>query len=130
MAEILSLAYYGDAVIELMTREYLINKNDYAPGKLVKRSKEFVTCEAQSDALERILNLLNEEEMNIYRRGRNAKTHFTPRHGEVIQYRRATGFEALFGYLYSTGREERARELFKAAYAELLTEKSPAENTP
>lgn len=120
MAEILSLAYYGDAVIEIMVREHLIKKYDYPPKELVKKSKDFITCEAQSDAYEKIADLLTEDEEAIFRRGRNAKTHSVPKHGELIQYKRATGFEALFGHLFITGQKERAKALFSAAYQDLL----------
>lgn len=115
-AGILQLAYMGDAVMELFARENLLAQGNFPPGKLVKMSKSFITCEAQSDAVERVLPFLSGDEEAVYRRGRNAKTHFTPSHGEVIQYRRATGFEALLGYLYLAGKEVRAREIFNKAY--------------
>ncbi len=121
---ILNLAYMGDTVLELMTREYLLHaEGKTKPGKLVTASRRFVTCEAQSDAVARIEPLFTEEEADIFRRGRNAKTHFMPRHGTAIQYKRATGFEALMGYLYLNGREARAKELFSAAFAESTTSK-------
>lgn len=123
---ILQLAYMGDAVMELYARNELLSCGNYPPGKLVKMSKAFVTCEAQSDAVEKIIDLLSEEEAAVYRRGRNAKTHFSPSHGELIQYRRATGLEALFGYLYLCGKTDRAKELFSIAYdgvAEMMAEK-------
>ena len=114
---VLTLAYMGDAVLEMLAREYVLkNAGVVKPGQLVKASKEFITCESQSDAVEKILSLLTEDEEAVFKRGRNAKTHFTPKHGELIQYRRATGFEALMGYLYLKGQHERAKELFLAAY--------------
>lgn len=114
---VLTLAYMGDAVLEMLSREYVLkNSGQVKPGQLVKASKEFITCESQSDAIERILPLLTEEEEAVFKRGRNAKTHFTPKHGELIQYRRATGFESLMGYLYLNGNHSRAKELFLAAY--------------
>lgn len=113
---ILSLAYYGDAVIELLVREHLMQIGNFQPGELVRRSKKFITCESQSDAVEKILSELSEEELDIYKRGRNAKTHFSPKHGDLIQYRRATGLEALFGYLYLNKKEKRAEALFNIAY--------------
>ena len=114
---ILTLAYAGDAVLEMFAREYVLkNSGKTKPGALVGASRKFITCEAQSDAVERILPLLTEKEADVFRRGRNAKTHFTPKHGELIQYRRATGFEALMGYLYLSGALARAKELFLAAY--------------
>ena len=114
---ILQLAYIGDAVMELFTRQELLSCGNYPPGKLVKMSKNYITCEAQSDAVERILGFLSEKETELYKRGRNAKTHFSPSHGDIIQYRRATGFEALLGYLYLSGNEIRAREIFSLAYS-------------
>lgn len=114
---VLSLAYMGDAVIESFAREYVIAASkETRPGKLVAQSKNFITCEAQSDALENILSELTETEQAVYKRGRNTKTHFVPKHAELIQYRRATGFEALMGYLYLKGEVSRAKELFIKAY--------------
>lgn len=113
---ILQLAYMGDAVIELFARQELLSHGNFQPGRLVKMSKGYVTCEAQSDAVERILPMLTEDEESVFRRGRNAKTHHSPSHGELIQYKRATGFEALMGYLFLSGNECRARELFRTAY--------------
>lgn len=113
---ILQLAYLGDAVMELAVRQELLRRGNFHPGHMVKLSKAFVTCEAQSDAAERLLPCLTPEEEAVYRRGRNAKTKHTPSHGDPIQYRRATGLEALFGYLELAGRRERMRELFEKAY--------------
>ncbi|MBP3580346.1 MAG: ribonuclease III [Clostridia bacterium] len=114
---ILALAYMGDAVMELFARDYVLNySGEVKPGALVRASKAIITCEAQSDGIERILNELTEKEMSVFKRGRNAKTHFTPKHGELIQYRRATGFEALMGYLYISGNLNRAKELFLKAF--------------
>ena len=113
---ILSLAYLGDAVMELYVRQMLIEKMDASPGELVKLSKKYITCEAQSDAVERVLPHLSQEELGVFKRGRNAKTHFAPKHASIAQYRRATGFEALFGYLHLAGNTERAKELFDFAY--------------
>ncbi len=125
---ILQLAYLGDAVIELLTRSELLCLGNYHSGVLVKMSKRFITCEAQSDAVERILPFLSEEELGVYKRGRNAKTHFSPNHGELIQYRRATGLEALFGHLYISGYNERMRELFALAYGDILKELATTQN--
>ena len=116
---ILALAYMGDAVMELFARDYVLHfSGQVKPGALVRASKAIITCEAQSDAIERILDKLSEKEMSVFKRGRNAKTHFTPKHGELIQYRRATGFEALMGYLYVSGNILRAKELFTLAFSE------------
>ena len=115
---ILELAYMGDAVLESFVREHVIKTGGVTkPGELVKASRAFVTLEAQSDAVERLLPLLAEDEEAVFKRGRNAKTHFSPKHGGILQYRRATGFEALMGFLYLDGRLDRAKALFLAAYA-------------
>ena len=114
---VLALAYMGDAVIEMFAREYVLKKSGKTkPGQLVYEAKHFITCEAQSDALEKILPVLTEEETAVFKRGRNAKTHFAPKHAELIQYRRATGFEALMGHLFLKGECTRAKELFLTAY--------------
>ncbi len=114
---VLTLAYIGDACMELLARDAVLHlSGEVKPGGLVRASKAYVTCEAQSDAAERILPLLSEKETAVFKRGRNAKTHFSPNHGDIIQYRRATGLEALFGYLYVSGQNERIKQLFSAAF--------------
>ena len=114
---VVTLAYIGDACMELLARDAVLHMSgEVKPGGLVRASKAYVTCEAQSDAAERILPLLSEKETAVFKRGRNAKTHFSPNHGDIIQYRRATGLEALFGYLYVSGQNERIKQLFSAAF--------------
>ena len=114
---VLTLAYIGDACMELLARDTVLHlSGEVKPGGLVRASKAYVTCEAQSDAAERILCLLSEKETAVFKRGRNAKTHFSPNHGDIIQYRRATGLEALFGYLYVSGQNERIKQLFSEAF--------------
>ncbi len=114
---ILELAFLGDAVIEILARETVMHTiGKTHPGKLVTLTRSYVTCEAQSDAVERILPHLTEAEEAVFRRGRNAKTHYAPHHGDLIQYKRATGLEALFGHLYLSGVSERMHELFCIAY--------------
>lgn len=115
---ILALAYLGDAVLEILVRERLLEKGLAQPKDLVNASKSYVTLEAQSDAFERLLPHLNQAEEAVLKRGRNAKTHSTPKHGDRIQYRRATALEALFGYLHMARLEERKRELFNVAFGE------------
>ena len=111
---ILALAYMGDAVMELFARDYVLNfSGEVRPAALVHASKAIITCEAQSDGVERILEHLTEKEMSVFKRGRNAKTQHTPKHGELIQYKRATGFEALMGYLYLKDEFPRVVELTK-----------------
>jgi ribonuclease-3 family protein len=103
----LTLAFVGDGVFELMVREKLACEANRPNGELHKLAVKIVCAEAQAAAMETLLPLLTEDEAAAYRRGRNAHT---PRTGE--DYHRATGLEALFGYLYLTGQIERVRELF------------------
>lgn len=108
----LALAFVGDGVYELLAREYLLSRGNAPVGRLHSRTVELVSAAAQSDAYERIAPLLSPEEEGIYRRGRNANTTRCPKHTEPAVYRRATGVEALFGWLYLTGRVARANQLF------------------
>ncbi len=102
----LTLAFVGDGVYELMVREYLACQANRPNGQLHKMTVGMVRAESQSAAMDTLLPLLTEEEAAAFRRGRNAHT---PRAGG--DYHRATGFEALFGYLYLTGNIARLREL-------------------
>lgn len=113
----LSLAYLGDAVIELLVREETISRGITNVGELNRAAKNFVTAKNQSSALENILPLLTEEETDFYKRGRNAHGISAPKSASVAEYRRATGMEALFGHLFLSGQMERARELFNIAYS-------------
>jgi ribonuclease-3 family protein len=112
----LVLAYMGDAYIELLTRAYLIGDGDCNTATLNIRAKDFVTAVSQSAAVERILPFLTEEELTVYKQGRNAKSNHSPRSASAVDYRRATGLECLFGWLYFSGRHERAQELFEKGY--------------
>ena len=113
----LLLAYLGDAVIELFVREHLLVDGDTTGSKATENSRDFVTAEKQSKAVELILPLLTDTEMSVYKRGRNSKSAHTPKHKSPTDYRRATGFESLFGYLYLIHEIERARFLFQTAYS-------------
>ena len=112
----LSLAYLGDAVIELLAREKVVGDGSLHPSKLNDAAKKYVLAVNQSVAVERMIPLLTEEELSVYRRGRNAKTGGVPKSAKPSEYHRATGMEALFGYLYLAGETERMKELFDAAF--------------
>lgn len=112
----LALAYLGDSVIELLVRDHLVSKGLCHPKDLNKASRDFVTLEAQSNAVENILPMLSEDELSMFKRGRNSKPHSVPKHGDRIQYLRATGLEVLFGYLYKSGKNDRMNELFNVAF--------------
>jgi len=120
-----ALAYLGDAAWELLVRERLVRAGTAHPSEA---SLSYVTAAAQSDALEAILPLLTEEEAAVFRRGRNCVHANPPRHATTAQYRRATGLEALFGYLALRGETARMAELFAAAYPEEERGKIPPQS--
>lgn len=107
-----ALAYLGDAVLELITRQYLLSTGVTDVGKMNSMALSYVRATAQSEALEKMLPHLTEEEVHVFKRGRNAHGVSIPKSASASQYRRATGVEALFAHLYATGREERMKELF------------------
>ncbi len=107
------LAYLGDAVFEVFVRERLVKEGVKSPSV---RSLEYVTAAAQSAAADRIADLLTEEEKDVFRRGRNDVHTGVPKSAKPSEYRRATGFESLFGYLFLTGQQQRAAELFDTAF--------------
>ena len=107
-----SLAYLGDSVLEVIVRQYLLGTGITDVGKLNSMALSFVRATAQSNAVERILPHLDDEETHVFKRGRNAHGIAIPKSASASQYRRATGLEALFGYLYINGRTERMKELF------------------
>jgi len=111
----LALAYMGDGVIEILARERIVLAGN-TPDQLHAKALMFVCAAMQSKAVGNILPVLSEEETDMYKRGRNAKSR-VPKSASVSDYRRATGFECLFGYLYLCGEHERMRELFDIAYS-------------
>ena len=117
-----ALAYLGDAVIELMVRERLVGMGYSSSKALNARALDFVRASAQAQAMERLLPHLTEEEEGAFRRGRNIGHTNTPKRATVAEYRNATGMEALFAYLDLCGRNERAEELFRIAYADVMEE--------
>ena len=107
-----TLAFIGDSVYDVMVREMLVCEANRPVGELNRRKVALVNCESQSAAISRMLPKLSEEELAVYKRGRNAITKNTPKNAEVSDYHAATGLEALFGYLYLKGETDRLRELF------------------
>ncbi|MBE6082533.1 MULTISPECIES: Mini-ribonuclease 3 [Tissierellales] len=109
----LQLAYLGDAVYELLVRTYIININrNLKVQELHQKATEFVSAKAQSDIIHKLEKYLTEEEMGIVKRGRNAKINSHPKNFSVLEYKYATGFETLIGYLYLKGQEDRIIQLF------------------
>ena len=108
----LALAFMGDTVWDLLTREHLLLSQAHV-NALHKQAIRLVNAGAQAEAAGRIEPHLNEEESDIFRRGCNAHArHNAPKNQDPYAYSRATGLEALFGYLYLTGQNERILELF------------------
>lgn len=105
-------AYIGDAVYEVFVRTHVISEcKARKSNDLHRQSITFVKAKAQSDFLEGLLPTLTEEELNIVRRGRNTKSYHTAKNADVADYRRATAFEALIGYLYLLKRLDRLQEI-------------------
>ena len=113
----LALAYIGDGIYELIIRTIVVSKGNRQVKKLHREASCLVKAQAQSAMMEVLRPLLTEDEADIYRRGRNAKSYSVSKHASVNDYRRATGFEALMGYLYLTGDMDRLMELVKEAVA-------------
>ena len=111
-----ALAYLGDSVIEIKVREYLIKKGLEKSKELNNESKKFVTAISQNKAYLNIMDLLTEEENDIFKRGRNSNHLNIPKSASITEYKNATGFESVFGYLYLTGNNERIDYLFSKAY--------------
>ena len=96
----LTLAYIGDGVYELIIRTILVKKGNCPVNRLHKKASSLVKAGAQSAIMEVIEEKLTPEELSVYRRGRNAHSPTMAKHATMADYRRATGFEALMGYLY------------------------------
>lgn len=103
----LALAYIGDAVYEVAIRTLVMNRGNTQVSKMHKRTAGLVKAEAQANFYRILEDELTEEEKSAYRRGRNAKSATMPKHASMKDYRMATGFEALMGYLYLTEQFER-----------------------
>lgn len=108
----LALAYIGDACFEILVRSEILDARKN-PNKLHRESIRFVRAKSQRELIEKVEDKLTEEEMKIFKRGRNAKSHTVPKNADPIDYRMATGLEALFGYLYLLKRYDRIREIFE-----------------
>lgn len=115
----LKLAYLGDAVFEIIIRTLITEHTEGPVKNLHKQTSTLVNAGAQAKLAAAMQELLTEEEQSAFRHGRNAKASSVAKHADIHDYRNATGLEALFGYLYLTGRSERAVELLKHAFKQL-----------
>lgn len=114
--DIRSLAFVGDAVCHLYIRQKLVGAGGNVKG-LTGEAARSASAAGQAQAYAAIADLLLEDESDIFRRGRNAHCGSIPRNADPVDYRKATGFEALMGWLYLSGRRERLEELLALAYA-------------
>ena len=114
----LTLAYIGDGIYEMLVREALVKTARHPNGWLHHEAKKYVSAHGQAGYTEAILPLLSPDEEGVYRRGRNS--HASPsRHLDIAEYHKATGLEALFGYLYLIGNTERIYQLFSIVESEI-----------
>ncbi len=111
-----ALAYLGDCVLELFVRKLLVTSGLSHSSSLNRSALRYVRAKAQSDAMDRILPQLTDEESSFFHRGRNSNHLNFPKNATPAEYRRATGMEVLFGHLYLTGQTDRANELFCLGY--------------
>ena len=109
----LSLAFVGDAVYTLYARSKVIQHSDAKNGALHSEATKMVKASGQAETVDAILDLLDEQEMGIYKRARNSKVHSVAKNATIGDYKKATGFEAVIGFLYLTGQEERIKFLLK-----------------
>ncbi|MBP2033144.1 ribonuclease-3 family protein [Clostridium algifaecis] len=110
----LVLAFIGDAVYEVFVRTYLVDKNrDMVVHKLHVKAIKFVKAHSQSEIVKELFSKLSEDELYFFKRGRNAKSGTVPKNADVQDYRFATGFETLIGYLYLTKKCDRLDYLLK-----------------
>ena len=107
----LTWAYIGDAVYELYIRNKLINETNLKPHKLHIEAIKYVKAKSQAEMLNKIYEMLTDEEKDIVRRGRNTQNHHLPKNSNVQEYMYATAFEALIGYLYLYEHQDRLEQL-------------------
>ena len=119
----LSLAYIGDAIYELEVRRHLLSLGLTKVNELQRRSKHYVSAKAHAALFEQMMvtNILTDDELDYFKRGRNAKSHTKAKNTDVITYRISTGVEALFGYLYMSEQHERILELITWIFEQVET---------
>lgn len=114
-----ALAYLGDSVLECLVREALIRKGFEKSSNLNREALNYVTAVNQNKAFGNIEGAISEEEASVFRRGKNSSHLNIPKSASPLEYKVATGFEAVFGYLRLKGDEARILELFTLAYPDL-----------
>jgi len=109
----LSLAYVGDAVYEVYVRSYVMQKGNMQVNKLHHAATRYVSAKAQSFIIHSIMEHLTEEEIAIFKRGRNSHSYTSAKNADIVDYRHATGFEALIGYLFMSKNFDRLNEIIR-----------------
>lgn len=109
----LTLAYIGDGIYEVVVRTMIVDEANRQVNKIHKAASELVNAKSQSAIIHLIMDMLTEEEQTIYKRGRNAKAVTRAKNASMSDYRTATGFEALMGWLYLSGQSDRMMRLVK-----------------
>ena len=109
----LTLAYIGDGIYEIVVRTIIVDEANRQVNKIHKASSQLVKAQSQAKMIHLIMDMLTEEEKSIYKRGRNAKAVTRAKNASMSDYRVATGFEALMGWLYLSGQSDRMMELMK-----------------
>lgn len=109
----LVLAYLGDCVYELIIRTVLVGQANCQVSKLHKKATRYVKAGAQAELIMSVMDILTEEEVDVFRRGKNAKSHTIPKNANAGEYKKATGLEAVIGYLYLKDDMDRALFLIK-----------------
>lgn len=112
----LTLAYIGDAIYDLIIRTVIVGRANKSPNNLHKTVIKYVNARTQAQMIEVLEEELTPEEEAVYHRGRNAKSYTSAKNASIAQYRKATGLEALFGYLYLQDRTDRLLTLVQAAF--------------
>jgi ribonuclease-3 family protein len=115
----LVLAFIGDAVQQLYVRTRLVVSTDYKSGELHKLAITEISAVSQSDTVERLMPYFTEAEADIYRRARNSKVNTAAKNASLAYYKKATGFEAVLGYLYLSGKHDRLLELLSMSQKEI-----------
>ena len=113
----LALAFVGDSVLELLVRQRLVEYHRLAPGRLNAEKIKYVSARAQFREEQLLEPLFTAEELDMFRRGRNASRTAVSKHATPEEYRASTGFECLLGWLYLRGDTARIQELFEAMWA-------------
>ncbi len=115
----LTLAYIGDAIYDLVIRTIVVERGNQSANNLHKKTVKYVNARVQAQMIDALEETLSEEEKAVYHRGRNAKSYTSAKNATIIEYRKATGFEALLGYWYLKGETTRILTLIQTALQQI-----------